>query len=114
MSVVPEAIEVLELEAAAIRATQPAAAAYFERLAHATGLLPAGVPLIAVTQHGRRRTGRPPFLHRTRGHDPRNCPDSVRLPRGSRRETGTRQIAAARRRRVELAQRRTRYCGDET
>ena len=100
MTVTPEAIEVLELEAAAIREAQPAAAAYFEQLAHATGLLPAGVPLIAATQHGRRRTGRPPFLARRRDHDPRLCPDSVRLPQAQRGNTRRRdrdELATARR-----------------
>ena len=96
MTVVPEAIEVLELEAAAIRATQPAAAAFYEQLAHATGLLPAGVPLVAGDPLGRRCPGRPPVLARRRDHDPRLCPDSVRLPQAQRGNTRRRRDGAGR------------------
>ncbi len=98
MTATPEAIEVLELEAAAIQDAQPAAADFLELVAASFGLLPAGVPLVAAVQHGRRRTGRPPFLAR---HDPRVCPDSVRLPQAQRGNTRRRdrdELATARRR----------------
>ena len=44
MTVTPEGIEVLELEADAIRDAQPAAAAFLERVVHATGQRPARRP----------------------------------------------------------------------